>query len=620
MKEVAVPAAVWVLFLSPTAAMLAGLALRAWRPRWTHWPILISCAAVTAASFSLAARVYAGNWGLDVPLGAWMTAGSWEITFGIRVDGIGSAVLCMVSLVGALIHLYASGYMREDPGFPRFMLVFHLFYLCMIGLLLSNNLAQLYLFWEGVGVASYFLIGFWTRKKPARDAALQAFLVNRVGDAGLLMAVLLLLAVFGHTRFQLMFDSISQTGSALIPLAAFFILWGAAAKSAQIPLYFWLPDAMEGPTPASALMHAATMVTAGIFLAARCWPLISSVPGLPDLVAWVGAATAIFAGLLACAQTDLKRILAYSTVSHLGLMAFALGLGSVGVAVFHLVIHGFFKATLFLCAGNIAHGLHKSTAGVSEVGGLWKSMPLTCACFVLAALSLAGIWPAAGFYSKDAVLHAALGAGVPFAVAGMLASLLGAFYIFRMLFLTFLGPRREQKPPAMHEPDGVMAGPAALLAVGSLGAGWLAASADRLLGSGAMSPAGAMALPHFSWTAFAAGTLPAALGIGGAWLLTTGLPSWDWEWRKKHAGLASFVSTDFGFRTLAGLFPSGFLTAGGWLGRVWDKKIWDGLIEWTAEGAAMAARAGAALPALGLNDYLWWVAAAAAVFLGAGAL
>lgn len=615
MNPVTVPGTVWMLLLAPASAILSGLILRPWRPRWTHFPILLSCLCVTFASFSLAARVYAGSWGLDVPLGPWMAVGGWEVTFGVRIDGTGSAVLCMVSLVGALIHLYASGYMREDPGFSRFMLLFHFFYLCMIGLLISNNLAQLYLFWEGVGLASYFLIGFWTRKKPARDAALQAFLVNRLGDAGLLVAVLLLLAVFGHTRFQLIFEALPGTASPLISLAAFCLLWGAAAKSAQIPLYFWLPDAMEGPTPASALMHAATMVTAGIFLAARSWPLIAETPGLPALTAWVGAATALFAGLLACAQTDLKRILAYSTVSHLGLMAFALGLGQVGVAVFHLVVHGFFKATLFLCAGNIAHGLHKSTAGIADVGGLWRSMPLTCACFTLAAVSLAGIWPAAGYYSKDAILHAALHAGGPLAAAGLAASFLGSFYIFRMLFLTFLGPNREQKPAKIHDAEAIMAGPAAILAAGSLGVGWLAGVFERLLASGASAGVQAMSLPPFNWEAFAAGTIPAALGIGAAWYFTIARPAWDWEFRRSHPGAFSAAACDLGMRPLVALAAAGFLAAAHWLGRAWDKGLWDGFIEWTAQGAVAVSRAGAAFPAAGLNDYLWWVAAAAGTFL-----
>ncbi len=396
-----VPLAVLVLFAAPVAALLLGFfVMRTLKPEWTHLPILASCAAVAAAAVWLASRAYTG-WTYDGDLCTWMIAGDWKVSFGVRIDGLSACVLAMVSVVGGLIHVYASGYMEKDPGFSRFFLCFHLFFLAMIGLLVSNNYVQLYLFWELVGLASYLLIGFWYQKKSARDAAMQAFMTNRIGDFGLMLALLLLLLVFPGTgtHFSLVFPLVASAGPKLVGLIGFLLFWAATAKSAQFPLYFWLPDAMEGPTPVSALMHAATMVTAGIFLLARSWPIVAVVPGLPATIAAIGAFTSIAAAVIAGTKTDLKRILAYSTVSHLGLMAFGLGLGAVGPAVFHLVTHGFFKAVLFLCAGNIAHAVGKSTASVDDAGGLAKKMPLTFFCFTIAALSLAGIWPLAGFFS-----------------------------------------------------------------------------------------------------------------------------------------------------------------------------------------------------------------------------
>ncbi|MEQ1918950.1 MAG: NADH-quinone oxidoreductase subunit L, partial [Elusimicrobiota bacterium] len=392
MTAAQVPLAAWLLFAAPVAAILFGFfVMRRLKPEWTHLPILLSCAIVTASAFWLAADVYTGH-SFDLNLFRWAGAGTFGVDFGLRIDGPGVAVLAMVAFVGSLIHLYAAGYMKGDPGFSRFFLVFHLFFLAMIGLLTANNFVQLYLFWELVGVASYLLVGFWFHKETARKAALKAFLTNRVGDFGLLLAVLLIILQFKVTHFHLLYLKVSSGASfELLPLIGVFLVWAACAKSAQFPLYFWLPDAMEGPTPTSALMHAATMVTAGVFLLVRSWPLISMVEGLPHLVAWIGAITALFAAIIAGTKKDLKRILAYSTVSHLGLMMMALGLNQVGVALFHLIVHGFFKAALFLCAGNIAHALHQPTANVDDVGGLQKSMRMTYLSFVLAASKMASL-------------------------------------------------------------------------------------------------------------------------------------------------------------------------------------------------------------------------------------
>ncbi|MBI4678994.1 MAG: NADH-quinone oxidoreductase subunit L [Elusimicrobia bacterium] len=616
-----VPLSVYLLFLAPTAALaFAFFLFRPWWPRGTHWPILASCAVVSAASIDLAAKAYTG-WGMDAPLGVWMAIGNWDVYFGVRIDGVGSAVLAMVAVVGALIHVYAVGYMREDPGFSRFFLCFHLFYLAMIGMLVSNNFVQFYLFWEGVGLCSYLLIGFWTHKPAARGAALQAFVVNRVGDLAFLIAILILLKSYGDTRFKHVFEQMAYQGAPLLGLVGLLLFVAAASKSAQFPLYFWLPDAMEGPTPVSALMHAATMVTAGIFLLARSWPLISFIPDLPWLIAAVGAVTAVFAGALACFQTDLKRILAYSTVSHLGLMALALGLGRVGAAVLHLIMHGFFKAVLFLCAGNIAHGLGKSAADISEVGGLRRSMPFTLACFAAAAVSLAGVWPFAGFFSKDGIIEAAFDGGPVWTAFALAAASLGAFYISRMLFLVFFGPCAEQgagperKPGHPHEAPAQMGMPVAFLAMLALFAGLLAPGIGRLLASGALPEAESLVLAHFSWTVFAAGTAAAGLGFAAAYYLTMVRPGWDWEWRRGHPGLESLVRSDLGWRKVVSAVAALGWRLAEWVGGALDHRTLDGLIESSAPATVSV---GGALSLKGgrLNDYLWWILAGTAALLG----
>jgi NADH-quinone oxidoreductase subunit L len=611
-----IPLAVYVLFLAPLAALAVGFfVIRPLKPEWTHIPILASCLAVTSASAYLAAFVYTGR-GLDGTLFLWMTAGDWSIPFGVRIDGVGVSVLAMVSLVGALIHVYAVGYMKGDPGFARFFLLFHLFYLSMIGLLVSNNYAQFYLFWELVGGCSYFLIGYWMHKETARRASLQAFLTLRVADFGLMLAVLILLGLYRNTRFAALYAVAGAMPAGLLALLGFLFVWAAAGKSALFPLYFWLPDAMEGPTPVSALMHAATMVTAGIFLLVRSWPLISLVPGLPESIAVVGAATAIFAAILAATQTDLKRILAYSTVSHLGLMAFGLGLGQVAAGVAHLVTHGFFKGTLFLCAGVLAHAAGKSTVAVSEVGGLRRKLPLTFLCFLAAALSLAGFPFTAGYFSKDAILDAAFAHGGWAVAAGLAIAMGGAFYISRMLFLTFFGDRSEQQGLAHpHETSPVMGVPVAFLALGALAVGWLGQGLVRMLLSGWPQAVAAPALTHPSRLVSAAGLAAAALGAGAAWWLTMLRPSWDWDWRRRRPALAALFAEDLGWRRV----PAACAGASVWLadkvGRVLDHDSWDAAIEGSAGACRRLSEAGSRLATGSISDSLWWVMTGAAALL-----
>jgi len=629
MTPAQIPLSAWLLFAAPVAAILFGFfVMRPLAPEKTHWPILLSCAVVTAASFALAARVLAGH-SFDVNIFRWAGAGDWGVDFGLRVDGPGVAVLSMVAFVGSLIHVYAAGYMKGDPGFSRFFLVFHLFFLAMIGLLTANNFVQLYLFWELVGLASYLLVGFWFHKESARKAALKAFLTNRVGDFGFMLALLFIIAYYKVTHFHLLYVLVASGRHEMLPVIGLLLVWAACAKSAQFPLYFWLPDAMEGPTPTSALMHAATMVTAGVFLLVRSWPLISEVSWLPPLVAAIGAFTAVGAAIIAGTKKDLKRILAYSTVSHLGLMMMALGLNQVGTAVFHLFTHGFFKAALFLCAGNIAHAVHQSTANVDDVGGFRKAMPLTYACFTAAALSLAGVWPFAGFFSKDAILDVAWHHGGIYAFVGLLISFGSAFYIFRMLFLTFHGSRPEQKGEASHphEAGPGMTVPVVFLALGALAVGPLRHGVSRLVlfglkglpiglpnVPGVLNLPGAASLPEFNWTVFALGTGMAACGALAAYYLTMVDAGWDWRWR---GGVAERIfESDFGWKIVVDKTVDFVVSVARVIGDVVDHSVWDGLIEGLASSTRRLSERLSFLSSGRLNDYLWWMAVGAALLLG----
>lgn len=630
-----IPVLVPLLFAAPLAAILFGFfVLRPLKPEWTHWPILLSCLTVTFVSLTLA---LSGR-SFDVNVFRWAGVGAWGVDFGLRIDGPGVAVLTMVCVVGSLIHLYAAGYMKGDPGFSRFFLVFHLFFLAMIGLLTANNFVQLYLFWELVGLCSYLLIGFWFHKESARKAALKAFLTNRVGDFGFLLALLYILATFKLTHFNsiyVMVAILQQQGGALPPSVAVIgalLIWAACAKSAQFPLYFWLPDAMEGPTPVSALMHAATMVTAGVFLLVRSWPLIAATPSLPPLVAGIGAFTAVFAAVLAATKRDLKRILAYSTVSHLGVMMLALGLGQVGLAVFHLIVHGFFKAVLFLCAGNIGHAIGKPGASVDEVGGWRKALPWTMACFVVAALSLAGVWPLAGFFSKDAILDAAWEAGGWIKWVSPLIAFGSSFYIFRMLFLTFFGDRPEQARLTAHphEAGASLLAPVLLISVGAACAGLLAPAVEFLVAAGWRNvPTGLANVPgllNLTGSPFVPelgakdmlgrGGAMAALGLAAAYCWTMVDAGWDWRWRRRLPALEAAFDADLGWTVVVGRLASGVAAGARFAGRVLDKRWWDGAIEGAASGARGAAEALSGWSQGRLNDSLWWMAAGAALLLG----
>ena len=405
---------------------------------------------------------------------AWLTLRNHPFFFGILVDPLSAMMLFVVTVVGTLIILYSIGYMHHDPRFSRFFAYLSLFMASMLNLILANNLLMLYFSWELVGLCSYLLIGFWFEKESAANACKKAFITTRIGDLAFFLGILTLFFTTGtldlrDLNHEFLAAWIHSDGGAhshipLLMLAGLLIFGGAVGKSAQFPLHVWLPDAMEGPTPVSALIHAATMVAAGVYLVARSFGLISLFPDSLSIIASIGTMTALMAAFIALTQTDIKRVLAYSTISQLGFMIAALGLKGYSAGTFHLMTHAFFKALLFLGAGSVIHGT--GTQDIREMGGLWKKMPHTTMTFMIASLAIAGIPPLAGFWSKDEILAAAYESGHPiFYYVLSVTALLTAFYMFRLVFLTFFGkPRKEHHA---HESPAVMTLPLWVLAMAS---------------------------------------------------------------------------------------------------------------------------------------------------------
>jgi NADH-quinone oxidoreductase subunit L len=402
----------------------------------------------------------------------WYVTGNIKITMGMLADGLSAMMLVVVSIVSFLVHLYSIGYMHGDKRYWLFFVELQLFSASMLGLVLAHNYLQMFICWELVGLCSYLLIGFWYEKKSASDASKKAFLVTRVGDVGMLIGILLLFTTTGTLTFGGVFGA-AEAGSishTMITAITILLFCGAIGKSAQFPLHVWLPDAMEGPTPVSALIHAATMVAAGVYLVGRSFPLFSHSPETMMVVAAIGTFTAIFAASIAVVQTDIKRVLAYSTISQLGYMIFALGIGAYVAGMFHLMTHAFFKALLFLGSGSVIHAA--GTQDIREMGGLGKKMKITTWTFVLGSLSLSGFPLLAGFWSKDEILGFAFSNGryVIF-VVGAFTAFLTAFYMFRLIFVVFYGKASKVSQHA-HESPKAMTIPLVILAVLAVIAGY----------------------------------------------------------------------------------------------------------------------------------------------------
>jgi NADH-quinone oxidoreductase subunit L len=417
---------------------------------------------------------------------SWIAAGTLRAGFDLQIDQLTVVMLLVVTGVGWLIHIYSTGYMAHESGYYRFFSYLNLFMFFMLILILAANYVLLFVGWEGVGLCSYLLIGFYFLKKSAADAGKKAFIVNRIGDFGFMLGMFLLFKTFGTLDFVPMFakaapmpaDAIGQYGALTVACLLLFV--GAIGKSAQLPLYVWLPDAMEGPTPVSALIHAATMVTAGVYVVARSHVLFMHSPSAMLIVAIVGCATAIFAATIGLVQTDIKKVLAYSTVSQLGYMFLACGVGAFSAGIFHLMTHAFFKALLFLAAGSVIHAMG-SEQDMLKMGGLSKKIKWTYMTMLTATLAIAGFPPLAGFFSKDSILLSAYqsenGGRILYAI-GLLTALLTSFYMFRLIFLSFFGKERyDEHHVHVHESSKSMLVPLMILAILSIVGGWLAAPA-----------------------------------------------------------------------------------------------------------------------------------------------
>jgi NADH-quinone oxidoreductase subunit L len=400
----------------------------------------------------------------------WFQSGDLRVGFDLSVDRLTAVMLLVVTGIGSLIHIYAAGYMSHEGGYYRFFAYLNLFMFFMLVLVLSANYIVLFVGWEGVGLCSYLLIGFYFLKKSATDAGMKAFIVNRIGDLGFSLAMFLIVIHFGSLDFDKVLPAAAGKPEAVLTAIGLLLLLGAAGKSAQVPLYVWLPDAMEGPTPVSALIHAATMVTAGVYLIARSSVIFTHAPLAMEFVACIGLLTAVFAATIGLAQNDIKKVFAYSTVSQLGYMFLGLGVGAFSAGIFHLMTHAFFKALLFLGAGSVIHAL-EGEQDMRNMGGLWNKIPRTFATLLCAAVAIAGVPPFSGFFSKDAILLAAYEHAPWMYWVGVITAGMTAFYVFRAVFLTFFGTYRGHHHP--HESPAIMTVPLMALALLSLGGGFI---------------------------------------------------------------------------------------------------------------------------------------------------
>jgi NADH-quinone oxidoreductase subunit L len=533
------------LWLIPALPLLASIVTAALGPRvlreQSHWPCILACIGSFILSVPLLLASYREYH--PAPYFTWFHAGDVDVGFTLRADPLTGIMLVTVTGIVSLIAIYSAGYMHGDPGYARYFAEIALFIFSMTGLVLADNLLVLYAFWEGVGLCSYLLIGFWFTKPSASAAARKAFLVTRIGDLGFILGIILLWAGLGHhLNYEDVFRN-AEGHESLLTAACLLLFCGAVGKSAQFPLHVWLPDAMEGPSPVSALIHAATMVTAGVYMVARFMPLFRLVPHVLVVVAIIGAFTALLAAFIALTQTDLKRVLAYSTISQLGYMFLALGSGvqnlaaaAVVAAIFHLFTHAFFKALLFLSAGSVMHAMG-NVIDMRRFSGLRHVLPTTHWTFLCGALALAGCPPLAGFWSKDEILAVTLGAGkfdgfyTILFLSALATAGLTAFYSFRAYFLTFWGP--ERIPPEAgehaHESPPIMTIPLMILAGGAVGAGFLLWPFRSFI---LRTPRiGELAEPEINHAILlAASIFVVAAGIGMAWLMYYRNPDMAGRW------------------------------------------------------------------------------------------
>jgi len=610
-----------IVFLPLLSALIVGLNVQRISPALAQ---ALTCGAMIAAAVfagvnfmefahiamsDMGWRELVGGTGLvhKVDLGSWIATAGFEARWALRVDALTAVMLVVVTWVSAVVHVYSVGYMSHDEHRQRFMAYLSLFTFFMLMLVTSDNLVQLFLGWEGVGLCSYLLIGFWFKKPEANAAAIKAFLVNRVGDFGFALGIFACFVLFGSVQFDTIFAAAPSKADATLSflghnfpamtLVCILLFIGAMGKSAQLGLHTWLPDAMEGPTPVSALIHAATMVTAGVFMVARCSPLFEQSHTALIVVTIVGASTAFFAATVGLVQNDIKRVIAYSTCSQLGYMFFACGVGAYAAAMFHLMTHAFFKALLFLGAGSVIHGM-SGEQDMRKMGGIWKLMPVTYGYMWVGSLALAGIPVFAGYYSKDMILEAAYaadGIGRWAFYMGIAAAFMTAFYSWRLLFMTFHGTPRASKQVMshVHESPPIMLKPLLLLVLGSILSGWLGYHMFEFV-----SPEG-----NFWQTSIASfeifehahhvpgwvGVLPLLVALSGialAWyfyIINTSMPA---MLASRFPVLYQFLLNKWYFDELYDkMFVQPAKRLGSYLWKFWDVRIVDGL---GPNGAAIA--------------------------------
>jgi NADH-quinone oxidoreductase subunit L len=533
-----------------------------------------------------------------VTLFTWMVSGDFKVDWALRIDTLTAVMLVVVTTVSALVHLYSIGYMAEDPYRPRFFAYLSFFTFAMLALVTSNNLAQLFFGWEGVGLASYLLIGFWYHKPEANAAAIKAFIVNRVGDFGFALGIFAAFMMTGSIDLDTVFaQAPSLTGKTInflgwnadaLTLICLLLFMGAMGKSAQFLLHTWLPDAMEGPTPVSALIHAATMVTAGVFMVARLSPLFELAPNALAVVTLVGATTAFFAATVGLVQNDIKRVVAYSTCSQLGYMFVAMGVGAYSVGMFHLFTHAFFKALLFLGSGSVIMAMHHEQ-DIRMMGGLRRKIPFTYWCMVIGTLALTGFPLTAGYFSKDAIIEAAFAGKIPFAgyafIMTVIAAALTSFYSWRLIFKTFHGePHDHHHYEAARESPLVVLVPLGVLAFGSLVAGFAFKEVfaghhvaeffrDSIKQSGAIIDA----MHHVPWTVAWAPTAMMAGGFAVAWYFYLQDPAMPARLAQQHEVLYRFLLNKWYFDEIYDIV---FVRPTMWLGRV----LWKGGDGWVIDG------------------------------------
>jgi NADH-quinone oxidoreductase subunit L len=606
---------------------------------------IVSAVAVffSGAAFALVLRVWSQFSSLTLPhyefLAHWIRYGNFMVNFEFYLDQLSMVMLLVVTGVGFLIHIYSIGYMWEDASYSRFFSYLNLFMFFMLTLVLAGNYLQMFIGWEGVGLASYLLIGFWFTKDSAASAGKKAFIVNRIGDFGFLIALFLMIKHFGSLNFTEVFDKVGPmpvetVGIGLLTSIGLLLMMGACGKSAQIPLYVWLPDAMEGPTPVSALIHAATMVTAGVYMVSRSHLVFDRAPTALTVVAIIGTLTALFAATIGIAQTDIKKVLAYSTVSQLGYMFMACGVAAYSAGIFHLMTHAFFKGLLFLGAGSVIHAVG-GNQDMRYMGGLRKYIPWTFWTMTIATLAISGIWPFAGFFSKDEILWRAFQVSKVYWAIGLFTAFLTAFYMSRLWFMTFLGDYKgaelateghggghrhdEHGHGEPHESPVVMIAPLAILALLSLVGGFIPVEhfLEPVFGHGEVAGAAETAGAALETTLKFVSLGTAALGILLAWLLyyrRRDLP------QKIADGLGSFYETVAHKYYIDEIYAALFVKplVEGSTDILWhgvDQGVIDAAVNDSAVGARHASDAARHMQSGNLRSYAGWVAAGGAVVI-----